>query len=125
MKNSIIIGFGFLICLFILPTVHTHADSGQLYKIDSRIIELYDAPNQNASILTELTSGDKVTIFEESSGWGKTFFKGEKAWVEVDQLKQEENVQAEKEDVGQPEEKVSELSNIDKETTESVDEGKL
>ncbi|MBU5468691.1 N-acetylmuramoyl-L-alanine amidase [Virgibacillus sp. MSJ-26] len=125
MKNSIMIGIGVLICLFILPTVHAHADSGQLYEIDSEIIELYDEPDQNASILTELTSGDKVTIFEESSGWGKTFFKGEKAWVEVDQLKQEENVQAEKEDVGKPEEKVSELSNIDKESSESVEEGKL
>jgi len=130
MKNSIIIGFGFLICLFILPTVHTHADTGQLYKIDSRIIELYDAPNQNASILAELTSGDKVTIFEESSGWGKTFFKGEKAWVEVEHLKQEDNAQAEKVDVEKPEEKEqndksSELENIDKESGESVEEGKL
>src|SRR5690625_4855584 len=125
MKNSIMIGIGVLICLFILPTVHAHADSGQLYEIDSEIIELYDEPDQNASILTELTSGDKVTIFEESSGWGKTFFKGEKAWVEVDQLKQEENVQAEKEDVGKPEEKVSELSTTDKESSESVKEAKL
>src|SRR5699024_1301585 len=80
MKNSIMISIGILVSLFIfLPTAH--ADSGQLYKVDSETIDLRVAPDQDATVLGKLHSEAEVTIFEESYGWGKTFYNGKEAWV--------------------------------------------
>lgn len=94
MKNSIIIGISFLVCLFIfLPTVH--ADSGQLYKVDSETLQLRDAPDQNTNVLAELKSGANVTVFQELYGWGKTFYNGNEAWGALHQLAAVNNTQRE------------------------------
>lgn len=80
MKNSIMISIGILVSIFIfLPTAH--ADSGQLYMVASETIDLRVAPDQDATVLGKLDNEAEVTIFEESYGWGKTFYNGKEAWV--------------------------------------------
>jgi len=96
MKYNLMIGIAFLICLFIfIPTVH--ADNGTLYKVDAEAIELMNAPAEDAVILSELKQDYKVTIFEESNGWGKTFYNGEQAWVELHHLSAVDDIQTEPE----------------------------
>ncbi|MFD1067856.1 N-acetylmuramoyl-L-alanine amidase [Oceanobacillus locisalsi] len=96
MKYNIMIGIAFLVCLFIfLPTVH--ADDGKMYQVDAETIELMDAPSKEATILGELKQDYKVTIFEESNGWGKTFYNGEQAWVALYQLSAADNLETEPE----------------------------
>lgn len=129
MKSNIMIGIGFLICLFIfIPTVH--ADSGQLYKVESETLELLDAPDQNATVLAELNEGAEVTIFEESSGFGKTFYNGKEAWAALDQLAAVNEIQTEQIDAEQPDEKEQQVqtttsSERDMESGESVENEKL
>ncbi|UJL46650.1 N-acetylmuramoyl-L-alanine amidase [Virgibacillus sp. NKC19-16] len=121
MKNNIIIGISFLVCLFIfIPTVH--ADSGQLYKVDSETLELRDAPDQNANILAELKRGAKVTVFQESYGWGSTFYNGNEAWGALHQLAAVNNPQK-----GAKERQVQTASSseIDAAPGESVESAKL
>lgn len=96
MKYNLMIGIAFLICLFIfLPTVH--ADNGTLYKVDAEAIELKNAPAEDAVILSELKKDYKVTIFEESNGWGKTFYNGEQAWIALHHLSAVDDIQTEPE----------------------------
>lgn len=94
MKHSIMIGISLFTFLFIFLST-THADSNQLYEVDSESVELRDAPEQNASVLTELKNKEEVTVFQESSGWGRTFYQGEEAWVALHQLTEEDGTQTE------------------------------
>lgn len=98
MKNSIMIGIGFFVYLFIFLGT-AHADSGQLYQVDSATIELLEAPEQNAAVIAELQKGEKVNIFGESYGWGKTYFNGQDAWAAIHQLAAVNDTQTEQEDV--------------------------
>jgi len=96
MKYNLMIGIAFLVCLFIfIPTVH--ADNGTLYKVDTEATELMNAPAEDAAILSELKQDYKVTIFEESNGWGKTFYNGEQAWVALHHLSAVDEIQTEPE----------------------------
>lgn len=121
------IGFGLLVCLFILmPTVH--ADSGQLYKVNSETLKLQDAPDQNATVLAELNEDAKVTIFGESSGFGKTYYNGKEAWATLDQLAVDD-AQTEEADAEQPGEKEQQVqtaaSSETGESAESIESEKL
>ncbi|MBY7141993.1 N-acetylmuramoyl-L-alanine amidase [Virgibacillus sp. NKC19-3] len=90
MKKTIIIGISFLVflCSF-LPTAQ--AESGQLYNVDSKTLNLRNAPDPDAIILAELKNGANVTIFQESHGWGKTFYNGEEGWVALHLLDEGNN----------------------------------
>ncbi|MFC3039475.1 N-acetylmuramoyl-L-alanine amidase [Virgibacillus xinjiangensis] len=80
MKHKLMVGIGFFVCLFIFePTVH--ADSGQLYEVHSETVNLREAPDQGGEVLAYLNSGAQVTIFQESNGWGRTFYNGKEAWI--------------------------------------------
>ncbi|WP_066193483.1 N-acetylmuramoyl-L-alanine amidase [Gracilibacillus timonensis] len=82
MKYNIIIGIAFCVCLFIfLPNVH--ANDGKMYEVNAEKVELRDAPAQEANVVAELQRGAKVTVFEDSYGWGETFYNGEKVWVAI------------------------------------------
>lgn len=122
MKYNIMIGIVFLVCLFIfLPTVH--ADDGKMYKVDTETIELMDAPSQDATILGELKKDYKVTIFENSNGWGKTFYNGEQAWIELHHLSAMDDKQTEQENEQQDETAAAE--EINTASTESAENGQL
>jgi N-acetylmuramoyl-L-alanine amidase len=129
MKKNIFIGIGFLVCLFIfIPTVH--ADSGQLYKVNSEILKLRNAPDQNGTVLAELKNGTEVTIFQKSYGWGSTFYNGEEAWAALHQLKAVNETQVEEKDVEQPEAKEPQNQTaasleMDTASGEAVESGKL
>lgn len=129
MRNNIIIGIIFLVGLFIfLPTVH--ADDGQLYEVDSETWELRDAPDQNANVLAELKNGAKVTVFQESYGWGSTFYNGKEAWGALHHLVAMSDTKTEQDDDEQSEEKeqqVQTAASPEKETAsdESVESAKL
>ncbi|MEN1969748.1 N-acetylmuramoyl-L-alanine amidase [Lentibacillus sp. N15] len=129
MKNNIIIGIGLFVCLFLyLPTVH--ADSGQLYQVDSATLALRDAPDQNATVLAELKQGEKVTIFQESFGWGKTFYNGEEAWAALHQLAAVNDTQTDQVGAGQPDvneqqAQTTTSSEINTKSDKSIENGKL
>ncbi|GIN70323.1 N-acetylmuramoyl-L-alanine amidase [Bacillus sp. J14TS2] len=92
MKYNIMTSIVFFVGLFVLlPNVH--ADNGKIYKVDSATIELMDAPAPDATVLAKLDQDEKVTIFEESYGWGKTYFDGKEAWVALYQLISVNNTQ--------------------------------
>lgn len=75
-----IVSISFLVFLFIfIPTVH--ADEEQMYKVGIDKLEIKNAPNQEAEVIGQLVSGDKVNTFQEKSGWLKTFYRGDVAWV--------------------------------------------
>ncbi|WP_179134534.1 N-acetylmuramoyl-L-alanine amidase [Oceanobacillus timonensis] len=96
MKYNLMIGIAFFVCLFIfLPTVH--ADDGKMYQVHAETIEFMDAPSEDATILGELKKDYKVTIFEESNGWGKTFYNGEQAWIALHHLSAVDDIQTEPE----------------------------
>lgn len=129
MKNNIIIGIVFLVCLFIFQTT-VHADSGQLYNIDSATLELRDAPDQNATVLAELKNNEEVTIFEESYSWGKTFYNGREAWAALDQLSAVNGTQTEQVNTEQPDAEEQQVqtvtpSEIDTASSESAESGQL
>lgn len=114
------IGIGLFVCLFIF-LITVHADSGKRYQVDSLTLELRDAPNQNATVLTELNRDEKVTVFDESDGWGKTYYHGKKAWAAIDQLKAVNDTNMEQEDAEQ-----SDTSSAkDKVSEEHVSDGQL
>ncbi|MCT1904861.1 N-acetylmuramoyl-L-alanine amidase [Oceanobacillus sojae] len=132
MKYNITIGIAFLICLFVLlPTVH--ADNGKTYKVDSEKIELMNEPAKDAAVLGELEKGYKVTIFEDSYGWGKTFYNGEPAWVALYQLTEvnndinnkEENQEAAQLDAEAQNKEAAAASETSTETNKSIENGKL
>ena len=130
MKNSIMIGIGMLVCLFIfLPTVH--AGSGKPYKVDSATVALRDAPDENATVLAELKNGEAVTIFQESFGWGKTFYNGKEAWSALHHLAAVNDPETEQGDAEQqPDAKEQQIqtatsSDINTESNESVESGQL
>lgn len=85
MYNKLIIGFIFFFFLFIFIPTAVHAESGQLYKVDSSV-ELRGVPEPNATIIAELESGDEITVFQQSFGWGRTFYNGQEAWVPLYRL---------------------------------------
>ncbi|MCA1024286.1 N-acetylmuramoyl-L-alanine amidase [Halobacillus litoralis] len=88
MKNIFIISIGVIINLFIIqPTVH--ADDGQLYKVNAETLKLRDEPNQSATVLAYLKYGSKVTVFQQSDGWGRTFYNGKEAWISLYMLEEE------------------------------------
>ncbi|GGP16686.1 N-acetylmuramoyl-L-alanine amidase [Oceanobacillus neutriphilus] len=132
MKYNITIGIAFLICLFVLlPTVH--ADSGKTYKVDSEKIELMNEPAKDAAVIGELEKGYKITIFEDSYGWGKTFYNGEPAWVALYQLTEvdndinniEENQEAEQPDIAEQKNESAAASEPNNEPTKVIANGKL
>lgn len=132
MKYNITIGIAFLICLFVLlPTVH--ADNGKTYKVDSEKIELMNEPAKDAAVLGELEKDYKVTIFEDSYGWGKTFYNGEPAWVVLNQLTEvnndinnmEENQEVEQQDTDEQNNEAATASETSTETNKAIENGKL
>ena len=48
-----------------------------------------DAPNQSANVLAYLKIGAKVTVFQQSDGWGRTYYNGKEAWVSLNMLEEE------------------------------------
>jgi N-acetylmuramoyl-L-alanine amidase len=128
MKNVILIGIGTLVCLFIFNTT-VYADSGQLYQVDSEALELREVPDQNTAVLAELENGEAVTIFEESDGWGKTFYDGKEAWAAINQLAavndaRAKQAEAEHLDLQGQQSQAAVTSKTDKETGELAGSGK-
>lgn len=85
MRKNILIGIGILVYLFIF-LVTVHADSEQQYQVDSETLTLRNAPDQDADKIATLQNGEKVTVFEESDGWGKTYYDNKPAWAETSKL---------------------------------------
>jgi N-acetylmuramoyl-L-alanine amidase len=71
---------GIFIILSIFPAA-LHADSGDMFIVGTESLEMKDAPKQDSNSIGNLVRGDKITIFEEKNGWGKSFFNGEEVWV--------------------------------------------
>ncbi|MBY7142629.1 N-acetylmuramoyl-L-alanine amidase [Virgibacillus sp. NKC19-3] len=111
MRNNIMVSIGLMVFLFIFLTT-VHADSEQLYQVESATLALLEEPDPNAAVIAELQKGEKVTIFEESYGWGKTYHHGEEAWVAIHQLVAVNDAQ-------------SQMEQEDVEPAESVENGQL
>jgi N-acetylmuramoyl-L-alanine amidase len=71
---------GLMIVLFIFPTA-LHADSGDMFVVGTDSMEMKNAPEPDSNTIGHLVRGDKVTIFEEKNGWGKSYFNDEEIWV--------------------------------------------
>jgi N-acetylmuramoyl-L-alanine amidase len=69
-----------MIILSIFPAV-LHADSGETFIVGTDALVMKEAPSQESSNIGYLNRGDKITIFEEKNGWGKSYFQGEPIWV--------------------------------------------
>ncbi|WP_164215803.1 N-acetylmuramoyl-L-alanine amidase [Virgibacillus sp. YIM 98842] len=69
-----------LFSMFIFPAV-LQADSGDTFIVGTDSMEMKTAPEQKSSSIGYLNRGDKITIFEEKNGWGKSYFNGEEIWV--------------------------------------------
>lgn len=61
----------------------TAEKNGQLYRVQVPTINLRSAPDKNATIITQLNKNEKVTIFEEFYGWGKTYYNHEEVWIAI------------------------------------------
>lgn len=42
---------------------------------------MYAMHDKNAAVVTQLNHDEKVTIFEDSYGWGKTYYNDEEVWI--------------------------------------------
>ncbi|GAB2575558.1 N-acetylmuramoyl-L-alanine amidase [Gracilibacillus alcaliphilus] len=123
MKYNIIIGIVFLVCLFVfLPTVQ--AESGKMFKVESAATELREAPAQEAAVVTELTKDDKITVFQDSDGWGATFYNGDKVWVALDQLAEVNDIKEEKKEAAEQDVQPA-VSEIDTESSALAKNGQL
>src|SRR5690625_356919 len=92
---------GILFTMFVFPAV-LQADSGDTFIVDTDLLEMKTAPDQESSSMGHLNRGDKITIFEEINGWGKSYFNSEEIWVALHFLfpvENEENESKETEEI--------------------------
>ncbi|GAB3794346.1 N-acetylmuramoyl-L-alanine amidase [Virgibacillus kimchii] len=86
---------GLLLILSVFPTA-LQAGSGETFIVGTDSLVMKEAPYQESNHIGYLNRGDRITIFEEKNGWGKSYFKGEPIWVAlyflipVDQVDREE-----------------------------------
>lgn len=126
MKYNIMIGVVLLVCLFVfLPTVH--ADNGKTYKVDSETVDLIDAPSEEATIIAELKKGYKVTIFEDSHGWGKTYYNDKEVWIALNQLTEVNHTEqaADQQDTEGQQEQAAASSEVDTAGEQAANNGQL
>lgn len=92
---------GVIIILAASPAA-LHADSGDMFIVGTESLEMKAQPEQESNTVGYLVRGNKITIFEEKNGWGKSYFKGEEIWVAlhflipVDKQDEESNEEEEK-----------------------------
>lgn len=85
-KQFIATSIGLFVFLFFLVPTSQAAGTGKTYIVGESVVELRAAPDAEADIIGELSIDDKVTIFGEVFGWGRTFYNHEEAWVPIYKL---------------------------------------
>lgn len=79
--RSFTIGFSFIVFLFLFIPTDTHAENGQTYEVNSVLLNVRSEPADNAQIIGQLTTGNKIVVFNEKYGWVQTYYAGQEAWV--------------------------------------------
>lgn len=72
--------------MFITAIPTSHAENGQTYKAGSTNLNIRNSPSSHGQVIGQLGPGDKVVVFNESNGWGQTYYAGEEAWVALHYL---------------------------------------
>lgn len=86
-KSLYLAGLGILLFILWSPLVtNANEQNGTTYTVGIKSVELKDTPDANGQVIVTLHEGSSITIFQESYGWGRTFFQGEEAWVPIYQL---------------------------------------
>ena len=75
------VGIGFLLFLFLFIPTASHAESGQTYEVHSTSLNVRSAPADDAQVIGQLMTGDKVVAFQEQYGWIQTYYGGQEVWV--------------------------------------------
>ncbi|GAB3792653.1 N-acetylmuramoyl-L-alanine amidase [Virgibacillus kimchii] len=75
--------FGVLLLLFLAfhQPVTSTAESGSVYEVGDIKLNVRAEPSKQADVIGQLEKGNRVQIFEERYGWGKTYYGGEEAWI--------------------------------------------
>jgi N-acetylmuramoyl-L-alanine amidase len=75
----------FLFC-FHIATVTVQAKNNQTYEVNTDLLNMRYSPSTSSDIAGKLKKGNKVTIFQEKSGWVQTYYNGKKVWVASEYL---------------------------------------
>lgn len=81
-KNSFLkLIFGLLLFLpFVLPNAAEAADK-ETYQVDSDNVNVREAPAADAEVVSTLSKGDDIVVFDEQYGWLQTYVDGEVSWI--------------------------------------------
>ncbi|MCJ7841616.1 N-acetylmuramoyl-L-alanine amidase [Lederbergia sp. NSJ-179] len=63
-----------------IPSAHAKGHS-QVYIVGTTSLNIRSAPSNSATIIGQLSEGDRVVAFQESFGWVQTYYDGQVAWV--------------------------------------------
>src|SRR5690625_1057106 len=65
--------------ILIIPTIE--AQSGKTYDVGTSNLNIRTSPSSDGHVVGQLGYGNQVVVFNESNGWGQTYYDGEEAWV--------------------------------------------
>lgn len=64
---------------FFLPALSL-ANSNS-YEVSSPVLNIRSEPSNEASVVGQLSQGDKINVFDEQHGWVQTYYGGEPVWI--------------------------------------------
>lgn len=75
-----------LIFIFISIAPTAKAENGTTYEVGTSNLNVRTSPSNDGQVIGQLGYGNLVVIFNESNGWGQTYYDGEEAWVALHYL---------------------------------------
>lgn len=81
-KSSIFkLFFGLLLFLPFVFSNPAEAADKETYQVDDDNVNVREAPEADAEVVSTLSKGDEIVVFDEQYGWLQTYVGGEVSWI--------------------------------------------
>lgn len=96
-SNLFTIIFGLLLFLPFIFSNPVQAAEKETYQVDGDNVNVREAPDADAPVVTTLSKGNEIVVFDEQYGWLQTYIDGEVSWVAEQHLFKTEKADESKE----------------------------
>src|SRR5699024_9438331 len=73
--------FGLLLFLPFVFSNPAEAADKETYQVDDDNVNVREAPEADAEVVSTLSKGDEIVVFDEQYGWLQTYVGGEVSWI--------------------------------------------
>lgn len=80
-NNLFAIIFGLLLFLPFIFSNSVQAEEKETYQVDGDNVNVREEPDADAAVVTTLSKGDEIVVFDEQYGWLQTYIDGEVSWI--------------------------------------------